>query len=212
MSEDNSGLLGILRRPQVYLAFQRALGLEKMTRYLIEHHVRPRAGMTVLDIGCGPGTLAFSLPGVRYDGFDLNPEYIEFARRRFGGSGQHRFWCQRVGEEAIAGSEGRYDVVVAFSLLHHLDEDEARHVAHLARARLAPAGRFVTVDPGFVEGQHPVARFLASRDRGRNVRRPEEYKALASAVFPVVKLDVQHGLLRLPYTHVIMEMTAEPAS
>jgi SAM-dependent methyltransferase len=210
MAENNRGLRAVLQRPQVYLGLQRALGVRKLNRYLIDRYVRPRPDLRLLDIGCGPGTLLYSLPPVRYHGFDLNADYISFAQRRFGQNDERQFRCQRVGEEQLTETD-RYDVVLAVGLLHHLDDDEARHLCQLARARLAPGGRFLTVDPCFVDGQNPLARLVISRDRGRNVRRPDEYRALTDAIFPQVTLEVKHGLLHIPYTHAIMSMS-RPAS
>jgi hypothetical protein len=44
-----------------------------------------------------------------------------------------------------------------------------------------------------------------SLDRGRYVRTKEEYLALASQIFKNIKAYLHHGLLRIPYTIIIME-------
>ncbi len=75
----------------------------------------------------------------------------------------------------------------------------------LARAALKPNGRFVSLDGAFVEAQARVARILLRRDRGKFVRYAEAYHGLASQVFPQVSLSVRHDLLRIPYTHVLLE-------
>jgi len=44
-----------------------------------------------------------------------------------------------------------------------------------------------------------------SRDRGQYVRESAEYAMLAAQVFPEVRSFVRHDLLRIPYTHVILQ-------
>jgi hypothetical protein len=92
--------------------------------------------------------------------------------------------------------------------LHHLADDEALALLRLARAALKPGGRFVTFDGCLVDGQSAFARFLLRRDRGRFVRHRDDYLRLASRVFPNVTASVRHDLLRLPYTHIILECSA----
>ena len=73
----------------------------------------------------------------------------------------------------------------------------------LVATALAPAGRFVSIDPVYVPDQHPVARALIRRDRGQNVRGPDGYAALARSVFPDVRGIVRHRTW-VPYTHWMM--------
>jgi SAM-dependent methyltransferase len=205
MSENNRGLRSLLQHPDVYLALQWALGLKRLHAYLIRRFVRETPGFRILDIGCGPGTLRFSLPDVEYHGFDLNPDYIRFANRRFGNVPNSRFWCKAVTDEPVSEHE-KYDLVLAIGVLHHLGDAEALHLCRLAQARLKTGARFVTADCCFSPGQNPVARFLISRDRGQNVRYPEGYRRLATPVFEDVRVNVEYGLMHVPYTHAVMEM------
>jgi hypothetical protein len=82
-------------------------------------------------------------------------------------------------------------------------------LAGLAKAALKKSGRLVTLDPCFVEGQSPIARFLLSRDRGQNVRDAEGYRALMSSTFDSMASHIRHDLNLFPYTHLIMECAAE---
>ena len=99
-------------------------------------------------------------------------------------------------------------IAMAIGVLHHLDDDTAADVFSLAAASLAPGGRFVSIDPTIVDGQHPVARFLASQDRGQNVRTPEQMAEMFEPHFDDVTVIVRHDLLRMPYSHVIIEARA----
>ena len=194
----------LLEKPALYQLFSRLVGAESSRAEFVEKYVRPRAGDAVLDVGCGPADILDHLPEVGYFGFDISPSYIESARRRYGDRGQ--FFCERVSEaRAFAEREGTFDIVLAIGILHHLDDGEARDLFSLARRALRAGGRLVTLDPCYVAGQSAIARYLASRDRGRFVRTEAQYRALAQPAFGEVKSTVRHDLLRMPYTHIILE-------
>jgi SAM-dependent methyltransferase len=194
----------LLEKPALYELFSRVVGAQSSRETFVKTYVRPRPGDQILDVGCGPADILDHLPGVDYFGFDISPSYVESARKRFGERG--RFFCERVSEaRAFLDREGRFDIVLAIGILHHLDRDEALDLFRLARRALKPGGRLVTLDPCYAPGQSPVARYLAARDRGQFVRNEEAYRELARAEFPAVTASVRHDLLRMPYTHIILE-------
>lgn len=169
----------------------------------VREYVRARSGDRVLDVGCGTGDLLETLPaGVEYVGFDLSERYVEAARARYGARGT--FHCRPVGREAVA-EPGGFDLAVACGVLHHLDDGAAGELMELARRALRPGGRLVTLDPCRFDGQTALRRFVVSLDRGRHVRAPERYRELAGASLSEVRLTVIEDLIRLPYTHVVLE-------
>jgi SAM-dependent methyltransferase len=206
-ADEATGLRSVLRLPAAYRFFHRLVGGDYRAVY-VNSYVRPKEGDRVLDVGCGTGEVLAYLPRVSYVGVDISPEYVAAARRRFGGRGEFR--CGRAGDLTVA-EPGTYDLVMANGLLHHLADDEALALFRLAHSALKPAGRLVTFDGCFVDGQSAVARFLLRRDRGRFVRRRDEYLALAARVFPHVTAAVRHDLIRLPYTHIILECSPRAA-
>jgi hypothetical protein len=56
-----------------------------------------------------------------------------------------------------------------------------------------------------VPEQSGMARWIIKLDRGNHVRTRDEYIALASRQFRNVRVTILHDLLRIPYTHIIME-------
>lgn len=195
-----AGLL--LRFPSAYSFFTFVVGGDSRQR-ITAAHIRPFAGQRILDIGCGPADILQALPnGVDYVGFDESEMYIQAARRRFGARGQ--FHCARVTAE-LAGRFSGFDVVLAMGVLHHLDDAGCEALFRIARAALRPGGRLVTLDGCFTEAQNPLARYLLRRDRGGHVRTERGYLDLAKAVFPSVSGRIYEDLMRLPYTHLVME-------
>jgi SAM-dependent methyltransferase len=192
-----------LAHPLVYELWTRAVGGVRARRILVSDHLRPRDGDRILDLGCGPGSLVEYLPPViDYVGVDLNPDYIASARARFG-NGRREF---RVGDAAALGSDLRgFDIVMIFALLHHLDDDDASNLFRVAADALVPGGRIVTFDPVLTPDQSPAARAVIVRDRGQNVRTRDEYVALASRSFTQINATTRSDLLRIPYTHFILE-------
>ncbi|MCB1599725.1 MAG: methyltransferase domain-containing protein [Xanthomonadales bacterium] len=191
----------LLSSPLVYWAHSKLAATERRQREFVEQFLEPQPGERVLDIGCGPARLLHHMHDVEYVGFDLSREYINAARSTHGHRGE--FHHRALTADAASDFEP-FDLVMAIGVLHHLDDVEAELLFRVAHDALEPCGRLVTSDGAFVVGQNPVARLLLKLDRGRHVRSPEAYQAIASRVFPVVETSVHHALNSFPYTHCVM--------
>jgi SAM-dependent methyltransferase len=195
------GIARLLDFPSVYSRFADCIGGDARSVYAREY-VSPAPGQRIIDIGCGPADIVAELPdSVEYVGIDMNPQYIESARTRFG----HRatFHCHSI--SPFGASPARFDIAMANGVLHHLDDAQALDLLLLARASLAEGGRLVTLDGCYMAKQSSIARLLLKMDRGRHVRAPEAYVELARRAFGTVVPHVRHDLLRIPYTHLIMQ-------
>ena len=199
-------LSGLLRFPAGYLLFQQMVGAESSRKTYLAEYVKPVPGDKILDIGCGPADILDYLPNISYTGLDISPEYISAAKQRYGSRG--RFCCGDVGLTTIEGEQGSFDVVVAVGVIHHLDDAQAAKLFTLACRVLKPAGRLVTYDGCYVPRQSRIARWMLAKDRGQFVRTREEYLRLASAHFSKVEPHLRHDLLRIPYTHLIMNCSS----
>lgn len=191
----------VLAVPAAYQLWWNLVGGPAWARVLVAEYAQPTAGARILEIGCGPGTIVGYLPRAEYLGFDLSPEYIEQAKKRFPSA---QFVCERVSQFSLAKEES-FDLVLALGIVHHLDDIETRQLFQIAYGALKPGGKLVTCDGVLADGQSPAARWLLARDRGEYVRREREYLGIASQVFNNVKPSVRHDLLRIPYTHLILE-------
>lgn len=198
-----AGLYRMLENPGVYRRFQKLLGGPAALRRLVTEYVRPSDGVRLLDIGCGTGSLLEYLPSsVSYVGFDVNSSCIDVARRRYHDRG--RFFHARVGEEPPEIGDSRFDLVVAIGLLHHLTDEDARHVLRTAARVLISGGAFVSIDGTLHGGQHWLSRLLARLDRGSEVRSPEAYRRLVEPHLPQVETWLLTDLLAVPYSYCVM--------
>ena len=106
--------------------------------------LRPLAGKSALDVGCGAGLLSEPLArlGARVTGLDAAPENIAAAKAHAAGQGLAIDY-RAGGIEALAGE--RFDLVVSMEVIEHVT-DPAGFVAGLARA-LADEGLLILSTP-----------------------------------------------------------------
>jgi len=137
----------------------------------------------VLDVGCGPGTNTAIFAGVDYLGMDINPDYIEQARRRF-----HRnFVVADVTQYRVSRDE-RYDFILVNSLLHHLPEDAVQNLLQHLSTLLAPDGYIHILE--LVLPEHPFfARKMAQWDRGEYTRPLAQWQSIFQSAFQNVLFE-----------------------
>jgi SAM-dependent methyltransferase len=205
MDQITTGVRRILSQPIVYDALQAMLGGANARQRICREHIRAQSANTIVDVGCGTAEILKYLPqDIRYYGYDLSQSYIDAAKQRFANRPDCVFKCadlNTIGPDEIPPC----DLAIAFGVLHHIGDRAASELIENLYDRLAVGGRVVTIDNGYVDGQSFVARELIKRDRGQHVRKAEDYLKLASSRFRESKITIHHDLLRVPYTHVIME-------
>ncbi|EDN66981.1 conserved hypothetical protein [Beggiatoa sp. PS] len=204
MPQITQGIRSILSVPVIYTLFGELVDKKSGgNTVLVKEYIRPKENDKLLDIGCGTGNILHYLPkNIEYTGFDANYQYIEAAQKRYG----HRatFICERINTTNL-GKYSQFDLVLVDGVLHHLDDREALQLFKIAHAALKNGGRLITMDGVFVKNQSSIARWIISKDRGQNVRTQAGYLELASQVFSNITTDIRHDLLRIPYTHFILE-------
>jgi SAM-dependent methyltransferase len=144
-------------------------------------HADPAHARRVLDVGCGPGTNTAHFAAADYLGIDINPAYVESARRRHG----REFLVADVTKYNVV-PEQRFDLILANSLFHHIDGASTRRIlAHLATL-LSDDGNVHIFDL-VLPARASISRFLARADRGEYPRPLDEWHDLFTSAFePVV--------------------------
>lgn len=194
----------ILSFAQVYNGFKYFIGADKGLKIYIKEYIKPSKGDKILDVGCGPADILDYFKDIDYTGFDINPQYISYATKKYALKG--KFYCQTVSQNDF-NEKHSYDIVLATGILHHLTNQEALELFNLANKVLKPVGRLITLDGCYTENQSTLVKFLLSKDRGSFVRTETEYLHLASSVFDNIKISLRTDILFIPYTHIIMECT-----
>lgn len=153
---------------------------------------------TVLEIGCGTGTTALKLaPGVsRLVGTDVSTEMIAIARGKATAGDCRNIEFAVAAAGSAPGSDGDYDAVLAFNLLH-LVADRPSTFAR-ARALLKPGGLLISKTPCLSEMNSlirfavPVAQFIGKAPYVSFFTAAELEKEIAAAGFTIVE-RARHG-------------------
>ena len=182
--------------------WKKAIGADEATGEFVREFVCPAPGEWVLDVGCGVGDTIEHLPeDITYVGIDFNPAYIQTAAEKHP---KGRFIVASVDDLPALGLD-RFDCVIAQNMLHHLSDEQVRALVAGLPAVMRPGARFVTSDNVWDEDQSTTARVLIALDRGRNVREAHRYAELIGAHFTDVEVTVRHDMLRIPYTHCLVQ-------
>lgn len=105
---------------------------------------------SVLDLGCGTGTLAVAIeraaPAVRLTGVDGDPDILVRARTKARARSSIE-WVE-AHAQALPFDDGSFDTVVSSLLFHHLVPERKREALAEARRVLAPGGWLHVADLG----------------------------------------------------------------
>jgi trans-aconitate methyltransferase len=170
---------------------------EKKVAPLFAHNDVARA-RRVLDVGCGPGTNTHHFASAEYLGVDFNPAYIDSARRRHG----REFIVADVTTHQVP-PERRFDLILANSLFHHIDDESTRRILRHLATLLAPGGHVHVFD--LVLPERPsISKLLARADRGDFPRPLEAWRTLFTEAFePIVFEPYSLGASRLTLWNMV---------
>jgi SAM-dependent methyltransferase len=190
----------VLEHPVMYRTLHSATGLRRLHSRLLRDVLRrfdSQDGLRILDLGCGPGdTLKLIGASGEYTGIDLNPRYVAKATRN-----------ARAGASFIVADVTQldtlqfkdYDLIIAFGLIHHLNDRQVNDLLAAVASMLKPKGRMVTLDGCYRNGMSSVVAWLLRHDRGRYVRQEQAYLELFSRHLRIETTFTDPAAMRIPY-------------
>jgi SAM-dependent methyltransferase len=198
-----TGIRKLLSNHRAYTFFRRLTGSDHLNSVMINEYICPKAGGSLLDVGCGPADILRLLPsGTKYYGIDLSEAYIAAAKAQYG----HRGAFLRRGTDDIDPEQfPRFDQAISLGVLHHLNDDQVIALLSKVRRLLRHGGTFVTYDPCFTSPQNPIARLIHKLDRGMHVRYDGEMLKLVRRVFPDCRHWIRTDLTTVPSTVIILK-------
>lgn len=143
------------------------LGRERSFRRKLIDLARLKVGDSVLDVGCGTGTVAIVAKervgqSGRVFGIDASPEMIDRAARKARRAGiEIDFRNERV--EAMPFEDAQFNAVLSTLMLHHLPRKVREQAIREMRRVLKPGGRVLIVDFGGTEQQRGLLAHLHRR-------------------------------------------------
>lgn len=203
-SQSNKGLYKLLNFAFVYNTWQAFVGGGKARKTIAKKYIRAKPGEKLLDIGCGTGNYFVELEkGVKYVGYDVSEQYIEFARKRYEDEPNAKFHC--VGVNDLEELDTDFDIAITIGLLHHLHDEEAAKVIEVAFNHLRPGGRYMLLEPTWTPNQKPIDKFLNKMDRGKMIRTPEAYSEFMSQYFSDFEYKIDVSLYNFPISVCVIE-------
>jgi SAM-dependent methyltransferase len=169
----------VLEQPVVYRLWQ-AWHEDQKFAPVLRHNDLSRV-RRVLDVGCGPGMNTALFSHAEYLGIDINPKYIESARRRF-----DRKFVVADATVYTAPPNERFDFILVNSFLHHIHLQETRRVLTNLVTLLTGDGHLHSIEL-VMPGEAGLERALARWDRGRFARPLAEWEEIFSQVLePII--------------------------
>ena len=144
----------ILHSPMRYdlLLWLLTFGREARLRESLLRLAHLISGESVLDVGCGTGTLAIGATkqvgsGGRVEGIDASAQMLERACRKARRAGAN-VSLKNALAESLPFPDAEFDAVLSTVMLHHLSDKIRRQSASEFRRVLKPGGRVLAVDFG----------------------------------------------------------------
>ena len=169
--------------PYDLLIWLLTLGRERKFRERLLDPARLRPGDSVLDVGCGTGTLAIAAkqrvgPTGSVYGIDASMPMIARATRKAQQANVDVTFEYAVAQ-SLPFAEARFDVVLCTVMLHHLRRQTRQDGVREMRRVLKPGGRLLAVDFGAGAEQR---KGLLGHIHGHGGIKPHELRALVTNV------------------------------
>jgi ubiquinone/menaquinone biosynthesis C-methylase UbiE len=184
-------LRSVFDNPVVFAVSQRVI---PFTVWVYEDLIRRRIiaprGAKVLDIGCGVGAHRKFFPDTQHTGIDVNPGYIERAKRFHGGD------FRVMDATRLEFDDASFDLAFCVAAFHHLDDGQVSAVLREALRVVRPGGTVHIIDPVIPgDPRSWLKHWFFANDRGRFQRTELQMRKLAEAAAPIADSERVCGRL-----------------
>ena len=94
----------------------------------------------ILDIGCGSGEISRFFNNLDYIGIDVNPDYIEFARKIY----KKNF--EVMNAQKLRFKKRYFDYVVIIGVLHHMDDKNCNLILNEITRVIKDNGKIIIIE------------------------------------------------------------------
>lgn len=155
---------------------------------IIHREVPQKAGIKVLDMGCGTGILSPLFSESHYIGIDIDKKLIDFAQKKY------PYAFKVMSGEKILFPKNSFDLIIVIGVIHHLNDKATNKTLAEMKKVLKKDGRVLLVEAiPPIDNYNYVGHFIRSLDEGHNIRKLEEYGKIFKKYFTIQKKYKNRG-------------------
>jgi ubiquinone/menaquinone biosynthesis C-methylase UbiE len=172
-------------RPAIFSCLRKLAELNfAKQKKLIKNNLEIIPGKKILDIGCGTGEFAGLFKNLDYTGIDIDPAYIDYAKKHYPGS------FQIMDATQLDFPDETFDRLLIMATLHHLDNEQMAQVLAEAKRVLKNDGRAIIMEHAHIAALEDwSARFFQKFDKGDFIREPADYQEAIQKYFKILKQE-----------------------
>jgi len=198
----------------LYDPVMRLLMREERFRTLLLDQVHLAPGMTVLDLGCGTGTLAAMIqqrtPGIVLYALDGDPQVLDQARQKAHRAGVEVRWQEGLADQ-LPYPDGSFNRVLSSLVVHHLTRAAKQRAFREVYRVLKDGGEFHIADfgPPHTLPMQLIGALTARLEEARDNLRGDLPAFLAEAGFSNVR---EQGALGTVFGPLSLYRAVKPAA
>ncbi len=136
----------------------------------------------ILDIGCGSGEISRFFNDLDYIGIDVNPDYIEFARKIY----KKNF--EVMNAQKLRFKKRYFDYVVIIGVLHHIDDKNCSLILNEIRRVVKNNGKIIIIEDVNTQSKIDLlGNIIRKLDVGEHIRTQKEWLELLSKKINIKK-------------------------
>jgi SAM-dependent methyltransferase len=171
----------LLERAWVYWLWAKMMSSDKIK--ILKKELKYLNFKTIADLGCGSAINTHLFSKKEYLGIDINPKYIEYAKRRYPSA---TYITADIASDNFVLLQ-KIDMFLLNSMLHHLSDEEVHRVLKNVKNNLSNKGKVLIIDNILPSKQKKIKNWFIRHDRGKFVRLYEGLRKICEKYFKIEK-------------------------